>query len=91
MWSRDGKTVYYRAGTSEIDARLATSPSLRVLSRDTVVFRTGLFVGSGTLTGTDISRDGRLLGLVTNKDDFQLVVVPNWRLELEKRLAAAKH
>ncbi len=91
MWSRDGKTVYYRAGTSEIAARLATSPSLRVLSRDTVVFRTGLFVGGGNLAETDISRDGRLLGLVTNKDDFQLVVVPNWRVELEKRLAAARH
>jgi len=23
-----------------------------------------------------------------NKDDFQLVVVPNWRAELEQRLAA---
>ncbi|MEP6509416.1 MAG: protein kinase, partial [Gemmatimonadales bacterium] len=79
MWSKDGKTVFYRAGTSEIAARLVTSPSVRVLSRDTVVFRTSLFVGGGTLAGTDISREGRLLGLVTNKDDFQLVVVPNWR------------
>ncbi len=91
IWSRDGKTIYYRAGTSEIAARLATTPSLRVLSRDTVVFRTGLFIGGGVMKGADISRDGRLLGLVTNKDDFQLVVVPNWRVELENRMAAARH
>ncbi|MEP6509859.1 MAG: hypothetical protein ABJC63_16655, partial [Gemmatimonadales bacterium] len=91
MWSRDGKTVYYRAGTAEIAARLEASPSLHVVSRDTVVFRTGLSGGGGVSRGNDISRDGRLLGLVTNKDDYQLVVVPNWRVELEKRLAAAKH
>jgi Tol biopolymer transport system component len=90
MWSKDGKTVYYRAGNSEIAARLAAAPNLRVVSRDTVVARTDLFVIGGVLRSSDLSRDGRILGLVTKKDDFQLVVVPNWRVELEKRLAAAR-
>jgi hypothetical protein len=26
---------------------------------------------------------------MTNRDDYQLVVVPNWRTELDQRLASA--
>ena len=89
LWSADGKSIFYRSGSSIIAARMATSPSLRVLSRDTVVPRSPLWgTDAGDIVGaTDISRDGRFLGLVSNKDDFQLVVVPNWLPELEQRLA----
>ncbi|MEO8192848.1 MAG: protein kinase [Gemmatimonadales bacterium] len=90
IWSNDGKTIYYRSGSTEIAARLATSPSLRVTSRDTVVTAIASINSSGVVRGTDLSREGRLLGLVTNKDDYGLVVVPNWRVELERRLAAVK-
>ena len=91
-WSSDGKSIYYRAGTVMMAARLAVTPTLRVLSRDTVVKSMSQFVrGSGVGRTADIARDGRILGLLTNKDDYQLVVVPNWRVELEQRLAAANH
>jgi hypothetical protein len=33
------------------------------------------------------ARDGRLLGLASNKNDYQLVNVPNWLPELKQRLA----
>lgn len=35
--------------------------------------------------------DGRFLGLITNGNDFQLVIVPNWRVEMEQRIAASRH
>ncbi|MEP6509348.1 MAG: hypothetical protein ABJC63_14070, partial [Gemmatimonadales bacterium] len=92
MWSKDGKTVFYRAGTSEIAARLATTPNLRVVSRDTVIRNMGrVAAGGGIFRSTDLGPDGRFLGLITNANDFQLVVAPNWRVEMEQRIAAARH
>ena len=44
----------------------------------------------GNRPNYDISRDGRILGLVSNEDDYELVVVPNWRVELEQRLTSAR-
>ncbi len=90
IWSKDGKTIYYRSGDVEIAARLETSPSLRVASRDTAITAMNSTIRTGVVRGLDLSRDGRFLGLATNRDDYQLVVVPNWRVELEQRLTAAK-
>ena len=91
IWSKDGKTVFYRTGTSEIAARLATSPNLRVVSRDTVIRDMGRVASGAIFRSTDIGPDGRFLGLVSNRNDFQLVVVPNWRVEMEQRIAASRH
>jgi hypothetical protein len=44
---------------------------------------------SGNSVGYDVAPDGRFLGRMTNRDDYQLVVVPNWRTELDQRLARA--
>jgi hypothetical protein len=47
----------------------------------------------GSLTAAyDVARSGRVLTRVSSKDDYQLIVVPNWRTELEQKLArASKH
>ena len=85
VWSRDGSSVYYVAGAVLMSARISTSPSLRVVSRDTVLTDV-----SALVNGYDVAKDGRLLGLVSQKNDYQLVVVPNWRVELERKFAAAQ-
>jgi Tol biopolymer transport system component len=85
MWSADGKTVYYSTGGSLIEAKLATAPTLRVLSRDTLQRRMPL-LQADILGNQDLARDGRFLGLTSGHDDFQLVVVPNWLPELRQRL-----
>ena len=46
--------------------------------------------GSGPAAVEDIARDGRFLGLVTNRNDYQLVIVPNWLPELKKRMTGAR-
>jgi len=45
---------------------------------------------SGTILG-DVSRDGKqVLALLSNRDDFQLVVAPNWITEFRRRMAASR-
>ena len=88
-WSPDGSTVYYRSGAALIAARLTPPPGLRVHARDTVLATMGVTTG-GTLTAAyDVARDGRMVARVNSTDDYQLVAVPNWRKELEQKLARA--
>ncbi len=70
-------------------ATISTSPTVRGVTRDTVVADTRSITPFGSGLGYQIARDGRFLGRLSNKDDYQLVVVPNWRSELEARLASA--
>ena len=87
FWSPDGSRVYYLNGNTTLAATIATTPRLRVVSRDTVFKTAPLLAGSGPATLRDIAHDGRYLGLVVNRNDRQLVVVPNWLPELKKRMA----
>lgn len=89
-WSPDGTRIYYITGQTMMVATLATAPSLRVISRDTAIVTAPQIPGVALLRNYDIGRDGRFLGLVTNKNDYQLVVVPNWLPELQQRLAGAR-
>jgi serine/threonine-protein kinase len=89
-WSANGSAVYYRSGAALIAARLTTVPSLRVLARDTVLASIGGTLSGGLTTGYDLARDGRVVARVNSTDDYQLVAVPNWRKELEQKLARAE-
>jgi serine/threonine-protein kinase len=90
MWARDSNRVYYHQFPSVLSATLATTPRLRVVARDTVFKVPPELPGSGLAGVEDIARDGRFLGLVTNPNDYQLVIVPNWLTELKERLAGAR-
>jgi len=90
VWAPDGSRVYYGIGGGAlISATLATTPRLHVVSRDTVFKTPPVLPGSGPATPFDVTRDGRFLGLVINRNDYELVIVPNWLPELKKRLAGA--
>jgi hypothetical protein len=92
VWAVDGKRVYYGISTGGpmLSATLATTPRLRVVSRDTVFQSPPVLTGTGPAQPFEAERDGRFLGLVTNRNDFQLVIVPNWLPELKKRLAGGR-
>ena len=91
MWAPDGNRVYYDLGDGGLlSATLATAPRRRVVSRDTVFRTAPVLPGSGPARAQDLARDGRFLGLVTNRNDYELVVVPNWLPELKKRLAGGR-
>jgi serine/threonine protein kinase/Tol biopolymer transport system component len=91
VWAPDGSRVYYDNGYGVLlSATITTTPRLRVVARDTVFKSLPVLPGSGPARPLDIARDGRFLGLVTNRNDYQLVIVPNWLAELKKRMAGAR-
>jgi Tol biopolymer transport system component len=87
-WSRDGSRLYYRSGAALLSARVSTSPTFTLLSRDTVL-SSAPFQGSGYFSGAyQPMRDGRrFLTVLPSRNDYQLVVSPNWITELRRRVA----
>jgi serine/threonine-protein kinase len=87
FWSKDGSRLYYRAGPALIAGRVTTEPSFTIAGRDTVLASLPL-VGSYFASNMAVSADGsRFLGIVSDRDDFQLVVSPNWINEFRQRIA----
>jgi hypothetical protein len=88
-WSKDGRSLYYRAGGLLLAARIELSPSFRVLGRDTVSSAASPnFLGFGS--AYDMQRDEkRMVLLISNRDDYQLVVAPNWLTEFREKVAAS--
>jgi Tol biopolymer transport system component len=91
VWSADGTRLYYVSGTAIMEARLATSPGMRIVSRDTA-FRNIRNGGGNFAEGSyDVSRDGsRIVIPYAASTAYPLVIVPNWLTELRQRLAASR-
>jgi len=90
IWSRDGSRLYYRAGSALLGARISLSPAFRLLARDTILPT----LSGGAYRGPtyDVTRDGRrILAILSDADDFQLVASPNWITELRRRVAESGH
>ena len=88
VWSRDGKTLYFRSaerdaaigapGTRMASVTLARDPMLRVAARQT------LFDGPYDRE-FDVTPDGsRFLMIETRSSAMTLVVIPNWLTELRR-------
>jgi Tol biopolymer transport system component len=91
-WSRDGRRVYYVSQAALLAARITTTPSLALLGRDTVVTNlpTSAFADTYFSQGYQVSADGtRILTIVPDEVDYQLVVSPNWITELRRKVAEA--
>ncbi len=91
-WSPDGSRLYYRTGSELLAARVSFSPTFTLWSRDTVL--SGLAAANSGFGASyfgatySVSRDGRrALTVLPDRDDFQLVVSPNWIMELRRRIA----
>jgi len=90
QWAADGRALYYTSANRLLRAKVAGAPTFRVISRDTVHSAFDLPGSVAFDRPFDISRDGqRVLMLNSSRDNYQLVVAPNWRAELRRRLAAA--
>ena len=82
IWSADGRELFFRLGTKLMSARVS--------GRSIIGFSTPveLFDGPYTLDlmghqREDVASDGRFL-MVENSDDFPIVIVQNWPLELNR-------
>jgi Tol biopolymer transport system component len=90
-WSRDGTRLYYRAGSALIAARVSFTPVFTLLARDTVLSNAGFAAAGFFGANYDVSRDRtRILSVMSDADDFQLVVSPNWITELRRRLSESR-
>ncbi len=94
MWSRDGNVVYYRsAGGALLAARVSRAAGFALVGRDTVIGKTGNFaaVQGGYFSGSyQPTRDGRrMLAIVSDRNEFELVISPNWLTEFRRRVAEA--
>jgi eukaryotic-like serine/threonine-protein kinase len=90
IWAKDGGAVYYRTGTSIVKATLGRAPSTRVIARDTVARSLSGIVNSNLVTQYDLSRSGRFLGRASDTGAYQLIAVPGWKAELERKMAMAR-
>jgi eukaryotic-like serine/threonine-protein kinase len=90
VWSRDGSRLYYRSGSQLFAARVSLSPSFQLLGRDTTLSSAG-FVGGYFSASYQPTRDGRrIIANLSDRQDFQLVVSPNWITELRRRVAESR-
>jgi serine/threonine-protein kinase len=91
VWSNDGRSIFYRSGRSLLKAALEITPSFRVMRRDTVMTTPALDAGGATFgQAFDVAQDGRLVTAFTDRDNFQLVISPNWITEFRQRIAASE-
>jgi Tol biopolymer transport system component len=91
QWSDDGSKLYYRSGNSLLVASVEFTPTFRVIRRDTAIVNVQLPTTLTFGNSYDVARDGRrLLSLAPNRDDFQLVISPNWITEFRAKIAASE-
>ena len=89
-WSRDGRKVYYRSGSAFMAASIEYTPSFRVLRRDTVMTFDSQAGLNGFGKSYDVARDGRLVTFLSDRDNYQLVISPNWITEFREKIAASE-
>jgi serine/threonine-protein kinase len=90
-WSADGTRLYYASGTAIVEARLAATPGMRVVSRDTAFARVPNGLADFGQANFDVTRDGsRIVIPSAESGAYPLVVVPNWLTEFRQRMAASK-
>jgi Tol biopolymer transport system component len=91
VWSADGTRLYYLSGTAIMEARLAMSPGIRIVSRDTAFAHIPNGNGNFAEAGYDVNRDGsRIVIPYVTSTAYPLVIVPNWLTELRQRLASGR-
>jgi Tol biopolymer transport system component len=89
LWSRDGKRLFYRTGSSLIAATIATSPALAVTSR-AVLFE-GPFETDVFHPNYDVVMDGERFIMVRPVEaNRQLVLVVSWLSELRQRTGGVR-
>jgi serine/threonine-protein kinase len=104
VWSRDGRRLYYLTPDMRlVRAALTFSPTFTVASRDTVlenVASNSLNAGTGsTGVGTgffhanyDVAPDGRsIVFLRSAASDARIMIVHDWKYELQERMRAGRN
>jgi hypothetical protein len=82
IWSADGRGLFFRLGSKVMSARMSSTKPL-AFSAPVEVFDGPYTLDLMGHQREDVASDGRFL-MVENSDDFPIIIVQNWPLELER-------
>ena len=86
VWSRDGRTLYYRSDTHIMAASVAPGAAFTIVDRKPFV--TDHFSVENTVNYDAMPDGKRLAVIVPSAEAVQIHVVVGWMAEVRKRLAA---
>jgi serine/threonine protein kinase len=81
IWSADGRELFFRLGSKLLVARMSSAAPLG-FSAPVEVFDGPYTLDLMGHQREDVSSDGRRFLMVENSDDFPIIIVQNWALEL---------
>ena len=85
LWSPDGRKIYYHNGAKLFVASVETSPTFRVIARDSLLGTQPYNLSSPVHPAYDVAPDGtHLLLLRLVRADNDLVIVHNWLTEVRR-------
>ena len=87
VWSRDGKTIYYRDGRHLVAASVATNERIAVTSR-TTLFPDNFRFAQAPHANYDVAPDGKRFLMARNSRTPEYQVVFGWGTELKARMQA---
>jgi serine/threonine-protein kinase len=91
VWARSGKELFYRSGTTVMEAELALTPTLRVVRRQTLL-PGGAYNFNGNHAQYDVlPGDSVFVFVRTGGDATQVVLVQNWLDVLPPRARPSRH
>jgi Tol biopolymer transport system component/tRNA A-37 threonylcarbamoyl transferase component Bud32 len=85
VWSRSGKELFYRSGTTVTAATLASIPTLRVVGRQTLLPGAAYTFNGNHAQYDVLPGDSTFVFVRTGGDAIQVVLVANWLDELRRR------
>jgi serine/threonine protein kinase/Tol biopolymer transport system component len=89
LWSRDGRTLFYRSGNRLMGASVTTVPTFAMTGRRVAL--EGEFVPNASHQNYDIAPDGKHFLMIKRAGgEAQTIVVHNWLSEVRARIAAKK-
>jgi serine/threonine-protein kinase len=89
IWSRDGRTLFYRSAQRLIAASVTTSPTFSLGARSIAL--EGDFMQNASHQNYDVAPDGKHFLMIKRAGaEAQTIAVYNWLPEVRARLAATK-
>lgn len=89
LWSRDGRTLFYRSARRIMAASVRTSPTFSLGARTAVL--EGDFLPNASHQNYDVAPDGKHFLMIKRAGtEAQTIVVHNWMTEVRARVAAKR-
>jgi hypothetical protein len=85
VWARSGRELFYRGGSSVMVAALALQPTLRVISRQSLLPGSAYSFNGNHATYDVLPGDSAFVFVRSGGDAVQMVLVADWLDDLTRR------